>query len=160
MIESVAFAAGLAGASMLTMNASPALQRTALALAGNWLACIVVVLLMGVVDPWAAFAAADAVAAFIVLSHPASRPQAVIGCIYIVQITVHLAYALVGSGPATGLYLNMLSGGGWLQIAVLAGGAIHGSGKRWAVSRGMGCVGSPVVASSQSRLAEGERKRC
>jgi hypothetical protein len=159
-MESAAFAAALLVASLLTLNASSALQRTALALAGNWLAVMLAYFITGRPDSWTAFAAADAVAAFIVLSHPASRPQAVIGCIYIVQITVHLAYALVGSGPATGLYLNMLSGGGWLQIAVLAGGAIHGSGKRWNVSGCMGGVSPPIVAARSGGLAKGERERC
>jgi hypothetical protein len=133
-----------------------ALQRTALALAANWLACMVAVAAVGRTDPWMAFAIADAIAAYVVLSHPASRPQAVIGCIYIVQITVHLAYALVGSGPATSLYLNMLSGGGWLQIAVLAGGAIYGSGKRKFAGGSLGGTGSLPAAVGSRGLVKGE----
>jgi hypothetical protein len=156
MMESVSFAAALLVASLLTLNAGVGLQRTALALAANWLACMVAVAAVGRVDPWMAFAIADALAAYIVLSHPASRPQAVIGCIYIVQITVHLAYALVGSGPATSLYLNMLSGGGWLQIAVLAGGAIYGTGKRKFAGSSMGGSGSLPAAVGSRRVVEGE----
>ena len=142
----VAFAAGLAAATLLSMNASPSMRRTAYVLIGNWLACMAAVALTGSLAPWPLFIVIDAVAAWVVLQSPSTRPQAVIGCIYIIQFTVHLAYALVGSGPATGLYLNMLSGGGWLQIAVLAGGAIYGQGKRRAALRGMGVAGAHNIA--------------
>lgn len=157
MIGSVVFAGALVAASLLSMNVSSALRRTAFALVGNWLACMAAVFVLGRYDPWLAFLIIDAVAALVVLQHPASKPQAVIGCIYIVQVTVHLAYALVGSGPATGLYLTMLSGGGWLQIATLAGGAIHGQGKRRAARRGLGGAGAPAVAARPQGVATRER---
>ena len=156
MISSAAFGLALLAATLLACNAGPSMRRTGFALSGCWFACIDAVLVSGRVDPWFAFAAFDAVAAVIVLAHPSSRPQAYIGCIYIVQVTVHLAYALVGSGPATGLYLTMLTGGGWLQIAVLAGGAIYGQGKRRAVGRGMGGGGASAAEARASGLASGE----
>ena len=149
MIEAVAFGAGLLGAGLLTINASPALQRTALALSANWVCVLVAQQATGTLAPWPLFILADAVAAAGVLTHPASKPQAVIGVIYILQITFHIAYALVGAGPATALYLNMLSVGGWLQIATLATGAIHhGSRKRRAVNSGLG--GNRALAAGTS----------
>lgn len=139
MIEAVAFGAGLLGSGLLSLNASPALQRTALALTVNWVVVLAAQWVTGNLAPWPLFILADAGTALIVLSHPASKPQAVIGVIYILQITFHIAYALVGAGLATALYLHMLSGGGWLQIATLAIGAIdHGSGKRRAARGGLG----------------------
>ncbi|WP_170815339.1 hypothetical protein, partial [Salmonella enterica] len=87
-----------------------ALRRTAFALIANWLVVMAARPIFDRPDMWLVFLVVDAITAFFVLQHPASKPQAVIGCIYIVQVTVHLAYALVGSGPATGLYLTMLSG--------------------------------------------------
>lgn len=149
------FAAGLLAASLLAMNAGPSMRRTALALIGNWLACMMAVAATGVVDPWYAFAAIDAATAAVVLRHPATRPQAYIGCIYIVQITSSVAYALVGHGAATGVYLSMLTGGGWLQIAILAGGAIYGTGKRRAVARGLDCGNSPVASRHSRGVAAG-----
>lgn len=153
MIEAVAFGAGLLGAGLLSLNASPALQRTALALIGNWVSILAAQQVTGTLDPWLLFMAADAGAALIVLTHPASRPQAVIGVIYILQITFHIAYALVGSGPATGLYLTMLSVGGWLQIATLAIGAIdHGSRKRRAADSGLGGNSALAAEAGASRM--------
>lgn len=140
------FAAGLLAASLLAMNAGPSMRRTALALVANWLACMMAVAATGVVDPWYAFMAIDVATAAVVLRHPATRPQAYIGCIYIVQITASVAYALVGQGAATGVYLSMLTGGGWLQIAILAGGAIYGTGKRRAVARDLACDSASAVA--------------
>jgi hypothetical protein len=136
----------LLAASLLAMNAGPSMRRTALALVGNWLACMMAVVATGMVDPWLAFMAIDIATAAVVLRHPATRPQAYIGCIYIVQITASVAYALVGQGAATGVYLSLLTGGGWLQIAILAGGAIYGTGKRRAIARDLACGSSPAVA--------------
>ncbi len=146
MTASAVFAAGLLAASLLAMNAGPSMRRTAFALVANWLACMMAVAATGLVSPWYAFMAIDAATAAVVLRHPATRPQAYIGCIYIVQITASVAYALVGQGAATGVYLSMLTGGGWLQIAILAGGAIYGTGKRRAIARHLACDSSPAVA--------------
>lgn len=149
------FAAGLLAASLLAMNAGPSMRRTALALVGNWIASMMAVVATGMVDPWLAFMAIDIATAAVVLRHPATRPQAYIGCIYIVQITASVAYALVGQGAATGVYLSMLTGGGWFQIAILAGGAIHGQGKRRAIARSMVSGGSPAVARHSGGIAAG-----
>jgi hypothetical protein len=157
VIEAVAFGGGLLGAGLLSINASPALQRTALALAGNWVCVLAAQWVTGDLAPWPLFILADAGAALIVLSHPASKPQAVIGVIYILQITFHIAYALAGAGAATALYLHMLSGGGWLQIATLAIGAIHhGSRKRRAARGGLGS-GRALAAAAGLRSMESGR---
>jgi len=149
------FAAGLLAASLLAMNAGPSMRRTAMALVGNWVACMIAVAATGVVDPWLAFMAIDIATAAVVLRHPATRPQAYIGCIYIVQITASVAFALVGPGAATSVYLSLLTGGGWLQIAILAGGAIYGTGKRRAAARLVDCGGASFVARRANGPATG-----
>ena len=149
------FAAGLLAAALLAMNAGPSMRRTAMALIGNWLACMMAVAATGTVDPWPAFMVIDIATASVVLRHPATRPQAYIGCIYIVQITASVAYALVGQGAATSVYLSLLTGGGWFQVAILAGGAIHGTGRRRAVARDLASGGASVVEAHPGGTAAG-----
>jgi hypothetical protein len=178
----VMFGAGLAAACLLAINASPQLRRTAATLVAVWLACLGSKAITGRPDYWPALFAIDAAAALFILwppkfgqalkrqlpgvwhmlspVEPPTAPQAIIGYVYVVQLTFHVAYALVGSGPATRLYLDWLSGGGWLQIAVLAGGAIYGQGKRWRAGRGLGGIGAAVATPGNRRMAARERKGC
>lgn len=130
MIWSAAFVAALAGAICLAVAwGGPSLKRTGFAMLGNWVACMVAVLVLRDLTPWHMFLLFDAAAAIVVVKHPSSRPQAIIGAIYLFQMAFHVAFALVGNGLAAGVYLDLLALGGWLQIGTLVGGAIYGGGR-------------------------------
>lgn len=130
MIWSALFLVGLTVATLAAVAwGGPGLKRTGFAMLCNWTACMIVVAWTGSLTPWALFMLFDAAAACVVLRHPSSRPQAIIGAIYLFQMAFHVAYAVVGSGLAAGLYLDLLALGGWLQIGTLFGGAIYGGGR-------------------------------
>jgi hypothetical protein len=130
MMLSAAFFVALAGATALAVAwGGPRLRRTGFAMLGNWAACMVAVAVSDSLTPWALFLLFDAATAVAVLRHPASRPQAIIGAIYLFQIAFHVAFALVGNGLAASVYLDLLALGGWLQIGTLLGGAIYGGGR-------------------------------
>lgn len=131
MLWTLLFGFGLVAASAMAWKlGTTQLRRTAVALICAWLAAVVIAVTTGRYDMWLAFIVIDAVAAWVVLAHPSSRPQAIIGLIFVIQISTHLAYALVGSAVAQSMYLDMLAAGGWLQIATLAWGAIYGGGRK------------------------------
>lgn len=131
MLWSAAFFAALCVACTLAIKAGePGLRRTAFAMLMNWIGCTVAVLVLHTWTPWPMFILFDAAAARVVLAHPAGRPQAIIGAIYVFQIVFHAVYALVGSSAAALPYLDMLAFGGWLQVGTLAGGAIYGGGRK------------------------------
>lgn len=137
MIESMAFALGLAGGTLASViSGNRGMRRTALTLAAVWLLCMIAVTTLRDPAPWWAFLLIDLVACYIVTRHPASRPQAIIGALFLFQIMFHLIFAVhlaglaVGSAPASGFYLSLLAMVGWLQIATLFWGAIYGGGNR------------------------------
>ncbi len=131
MLWSAAFFAGLVCAAALAFKmGGSGLTRTGLAMLANWTACTFAVLVLHDWTPWVFFALFDAAAATIVLQHPSSRPQAIIGAIYLFQIAFHVAFAVVGNGAAATFYLDLLALSGWLQIGTLAGGSIYGGGRK------------------------------
>lgn len=111
-------------------------RRTAMVLMVTWVACTGAVVVLNDYAPWHVFLVIDVLAAFLVTRHPSSKPQAVIGAIYLFQIVFHLTFALhlltleVGSRADVATYLDLLAFGGWLQVATLFGGAIYGGGNR------------------------------
>lgn len=130
MIWSAAFVLALSGATALAVAwGGPGLKRTGFAMLANWLSCMAAVFVLHDLTPWVMFLLFDAATAFAVLRHPSSRPQAIIGAIYLFQMAFHVAFALVGNGLAAGVYLDLLALGGWLQIGTLFGGAIYGGGR-------------------------------
>jgi hypothetical protein len=132
MLPVAAFGFGLGLCSLLAWRMGHAgMGRTAAAMTANWIGVLLAVWLSGSFTPWGLFFALDVATAFVVLRQPASKPQAIIGMIYVSQLTFHVAYALVGSAAASLLYLDLLALGGWLQICTLFWGAIHGGGMRY-----------------------------
>lgn len=130
MVWSAAFFIALAGATALAVAwGGPGLKRTGFAMLANWTACMVAVFVLHNLTPWPMFMLFDLATAAAVLKHPSSRPQAIIGAIYLFQIAFHVAFAIVGNGLAAGVYLDLLALGGWLQIGTLIGGAIYGGGR-------------------------------
>lgn len=123
----------LAFASVTWRSDATALRRTALAMAGNWLACMLAVRLSGIADFALAFVLIDALTAWAVLARPAGRVQAVVGGIYLVQIAFHIAYfvaGLFGLGWSPWLYLTILSGAAAVQLTIMVGGG-GGGISRW-----------------------------
>lgn len=134
-MEVALFGAGLAVAmyaALVTRHAG--LTRTGLVLVGNWLVLLFAVKITGRLDPVLWFLIADFVCAVGVLWHPASRPQAAIGLIYMVQIGIHFA-RFPGGGAGLHEYLNLLALGGWLQIAFLIMGAVDGTARKITIGR-------------------------
>lgn len=156
MIPGIAFLIGLAVAMLLAYRSgSPGLVRSGLAMAGNLALVWLGTSALGSYAPWSWFIAIDVATAFVVLSHPASRPQAIIGAIYLLQIVVHVAFGAAGSAEHVRLYLDLLAFGGACQLLTLATGAIHGRrrkmGRAWAVGGGHPRVARAHLASVEER---------
>lgn len=136
MIYSVAFGVSLAVAVTLALrHGSPGLRRTAIALAANYVAVLVAQAVTYSYAPWVIFIIADTLAALVVLQHPASRVQAAIGGIYVLQIITHVAFGAGGPYHDTRLYLDLLAFGGGCQLLILATGAFHDRGRKVAGAR-------------------------
>ena len=139
MIEAGAYGVILALAVALSCRSgSPALRRTGIALGANWLLVMSAQIFTESYAPWQFFIVLDAVTAFVVLQHPASRAQAAIGSIYVLQIILHVAFGAGGPNHDVRFYLAVLTFGGACQLLILATGAIHGRGRKMAIigSRG------------------------
>jgi hypothetical protein len=154
MLPVVLFGIGLTVSTLaVCMTGDASLRRSAAAMVANWMGVLVVVSMSGDLAPWFMFLALDVAAALVVLRAPASRPQAIIGSVYLFQITFHIAYALVGSAAALPLYLDLLAMGGWLQLCTLFWGAIHGGGMRYSDTVAAG--GHLPAAGAQDRFSLG-----
>lgn len=105
------------------------LKRTAWALAGGCVASIGAQLVTGKPDPWLAFLLIDAATAWVVLHRPAGRVQALIGGLLIGQVLWHAAYGYVGNIQGQHVYLAALNTGGFIQVAILFGGATYDKGR-------------------------------
>lgn len=139
MMASLAYFLGVSFAATLACAfGGEGLRRAGFVLLANWLACMLAVGFSGSLTPWTLFLLFDAAAAVAVLRHPTSRPQAIIGAIYVFQMAFHTAFALIGNGAAAHMYLDLLALGGWLQITTLTGGAIYGGGKRFGAAPAAG----------------------
>jgi len=113
----------LAVAGLLQRN-EPML-RTSLVILANWLANTAFVTIAGVYDPWVWFMLTDAIAAGVVLMHPAGRMQASIGWIYISMILVHFGYWFARNPDAILDYLYILD---WLAVAQIGLMVLWGMG--------------------------------
>jgi hypothetical protein len=154
-MEVAVFGAGLALALyMALMTGHQGLTRTGLVLVGNWLVLLAVVKFTGSLEPVAWFLVIDFLSALAVLWHPASRPQAAIGLVYMVQIGVHFA-RYPGGGPGALEYLNLLALGGWLQIAFLMMGAVDGTARKVTFGGGRRLHAGGDLAARSTRV-EGE----
>jgi hypothetical protein len=132
MLPVLAYGLGLLlSAGLACTSHVPGMRRTGAAMIANWFGVLVAVTLSESVTPWMLFIALDLASALVILRNPSGRPQAIIGTIYLFQITFHVAYALVGSAAASLLYLDLLALGGWLQLVTLLWGTIHGGGMRY-----------------------------
>lgn len=132
--ESVLFGLGLAAAWFAASHSHrPHMRRTAAVLIATWLGVMAATSYTGQSDPLIAFLFVDALAAGILLQHPAMRLQAAIGLVYVAQIIAHFL-RLVTAWDDVGEYLNILAAGGWLQIIILIGGALYGRRGRLAFS--------------------------
>jgi hypothetical protein len=130
MIPNAIFALGLLGAIVMAFGAGEGVRRTCYVMAANWAACWAVIIVTGDYGAWMLFAPINAASAWVTLRHPAARTQAVIGAIYLVQMTFDVAFGLGGSTQTVSRYQTMQSMAGWVQIVALAAGGIYGTGLR------------------------------
>jgi hypothetical protein len=134
VIWALAFGIGVCGVLWLTQTGySVSDRRIAIVLAVNFLLYLAGQAIFDIAAPWLWFLAVDAVCAFIILHPPASRTAAWVGSVYVLQLIIHVAYAVGSDG--TRLYLDLLAFGGWCQLVILATGAIHGRRRKVAAAR-------------------------
>ena len=130
------------------------MQRTALVLGLNWVACMIAIWLVGA-TPWLWLLAIDMATAYAILHPPAGRVQAVIGALLISQVLWHWAFGYVGNVHSSMLYLTALNLGGWLQVGTLLGGATYDKGRRLVAA--WRCRRSGSVAAAHVRAGVAER---
>lgn len=138
MIWALAYGLGVLGVlAMTARDTSISNKRLAYVLAANFAMYLFGQLITGQAAPWLWFLAVDCVCAFVVLHPPASRTAAVIGCFYVLQIILHVAFAGAGSAATTLLYLDLLATAGWFQLLALATGTFqHGRKRKMAAAGG------------------------
>lgn len=129
------------------------MRRTAITLAANWAINTAFVIITTIHDPWLWFMLIDAISARIVLHQPAGRPQAIIGALYMVQITVHAIYFASTGVLAEPHYWQVLIALAFAQLIILGGwlGAYHLGGP----SRRLWDRGSAALAWGQSEKSLG-----
>lgn len=120
--------------SALTGNAQ--MVRTALAIFANYWINTAFVLVSGNYDPWWFYMATDAITAWVILIHPAGRPQSLIGWSFMVQVMIHAVYGaskLINPAfdtySASFAYWQILLSVAFLQLVIL-GGWVGGHGWR------------------------------
>lgn len=157
MIEAAGYGVILALAvTMAWRSGSRGLRRTATAVAVNWLLVMAAQAVTQSYAPWFMFVAIDACTAFFVLQHPASKAQAAIGAIYVLQIIIHVAFGTAGPYHDAKFYLAVLTFGGACQLLILATGAIHhGRGRKMASFRSGGGNHSRAAGAYLSGMDEG-----
>jgi hypothetical protein len=153
VIYAVAFALALMGAGIMAYGSrSAGLIRTTWAMAGNLAGVWLGQWLLHDYAPWLWLIAIDAITAFVVLSHPASKAQAVIGSIYVLQIITHVAFGAAGTVEHVRLYLDLLAFGGVCQLLTLACGGFNGRGRKVAAARGNGGGAAGAAVADIARL--------
>jgi hypothetical protein len=153
VIWSLLYGAGIAGVLVATASCKGYGDRRSGSVLGlNYVLVLTGHLLTGSTAPWLWFIAADGLCAWLVLHPPASRIQAAIGALYVLQIIIHVAFAAAGSAVETRLYLNLLAVGGWCQLLILATGTWHHGRRRKvaAVGGGVGAVTGAAQAHRES----------
>lgn len=103
------------------MFGSAQMIRTGAAIFANWALGTAFVLLTGIYDPWWWFLALDAATAFVIMYHPAGRPQSAIGVTFIAQIIIHAVYAVSQRDIAAFAYWQILTWIAFVQLLLLGG---------------------------------------
>lgn len=106
------------------------LQRTAAALAANWVVNTFYVLSTQIYDPWWWFILTDATAARIVLHQPAGRAQSAIGWVYMAQIIMHGVFAASNHAIAAPRYWQILIALAFVQLLIMGGWTFGGAVRR------------------------------
>lgn len=122
----------------------------------SWIAGVFAVVGSGRPDPVLAFTLIDITAAFgVLMFHPRSLAQKLIGCLYVSMIALHIGYAwassyFLGSAGYANLekYLLFQTGIGWLQWVVLVLWSVGDVGK--AIGIRLGLVGHAQVDQQNS----------
>lgn len=91
-----AYLAALAVLSLAAFSrmGDTALRRTMIVLLLSWVLHVGVIKLTGIQSPWAWFLGVDIAAAWVILWHPRSRLQGLIGVSFIIGIAVHVGYGV------------------------------------------------------------------
>lgn len=104
------------------------LLRSCAAVVANWMIGTAFITLTGWTDCWGFNIILDAATATLVLWHPASRMQALIGVSYCVQIAMHIGYGtakidlfVIGARADPWKYYDALTAIAWIQLALLGG---------------------------------------
>lgn len=153
MTEAIVFAIATAAVICITKRyGTPSLYRTAWAMAGNMVAVWAAQFVSGSYTPWLAFIIVDVITAYIVLAHPATRTQALIGAVYVAQIIAHIAFGAAQSKNCGSVYLDLLAFGGVCQLLILATGAINGRRGRMVDAWRGGVVPARDTAADMARM--------
>lgn len=94
---------------------------SAMVVALSWTAWCGFILATEIYEPWHFGILLDSAAAWFLLRNPSSRMKALLGSIFTVQVSMHVAYAcvLMVSGSADyDSYYNQLSVTSWLQLFI------------------------------------------
>lgn len=128
------------------------MRRTAMTLAANWAVNTAFVIATEIYDPWLWFMLIDTLSARIILHQPADKPQAIIGALYMVQITVHAIYFASTGVLAEPHYWQVLIALAFVQLIILGGwlGVYHSGGLGRRLRR-LG-VAALALAQSEKRL--------
>ncbi len=152
--ESVLFGIGLTVACVAAaVSERPHMRRTVAVLVATWLSVMAVTSYANQRDPLIAFLFVDALAAGILLQHPAMRLQAAIGLVYVAQIIAHFL-RLVTAWDDVDQYLWFLAAGGWLQIIIVIGGSLYGRRGRLAAGGYRRGDHSAAVAAYSRRMGK------
>jgi hypothetical protein len=133
---------------MTIMTGIGPMQRTAIALALNWLVNTAFVLSTKIYDPWLFYIIIDSISAWIILYQPAGRIQSVIGWTLIAQVVMHSVYGIskfLHPDISATRYWQVLTIIGFVQLMILggwAGGYWCRVGYRWIRSRYPRSVGA------------------
>jgi hypothetical protein len=145
----------LVGCLLAFQNRCPLLIRSALVLAGNFIACNLVVATLSDYAPVAWFLFIDVACALILLWQPTGRTPAMLSLVYFAQLGLHYAHWAAGGAGDTNGYLSMLTVGGGLQIVFLIMGAANGDGRKIGRGRGSGRHNGVDIASGYARAKAG-----
>ncbi len=123
----LAYIATMCVVCSLAMLGSGPMVRTSLAILLNWIAQTVFAETTGIYDAWWFFIVIDAITAAVIIRQPAAKVQALIACVFMGQILLHVVYAFSNHSVGAYPYWQLLTVMAFLQLLLLGG---------WTIDRG------------------------
>lgn len=129
-VTAYAYMAFLALGALVALRGSFAMKRAMFTVAANYAAAFCYTWVSKDPTPWPLFMALDFVSAAIILIKPAGRAQALVGLIYLMQISIHTGYAIALPNADGVVYWWLLTALAFLQLAVIGGWMLYDRGYR------------------------------